>query len=175
MPFSNPWLHSQKCCWYVSCPHLHFLFISLYKVLIFHTYDSCVLNNSQTFLPGSYSPIHGGNSQLWTNESQTSVSSLDLISKLCQLFLWMPRRHSEPSKCKAECYTPCSWKGEEERQTESGVFFVFCFSVLTNENSKIQALPNKGYVEVCLLSFGSYWSPASPCSSSLCKGIARSI
>lgn len=64
-------------------PHLHFAFISLYKVFIFHTYDSCVLNNSQsTFPSGNYSPIHGVNSQLWTNKSQTSVSSLDLISKL---------------------------------------------------------------------------------------------
>lgn len=128
-----------------------------------------VLNNYQsTFPPGNFNPIHGVNSQLWTNKSQTSVSSLDLISKLCKLFLWMPGRHSEPSKCKAECYTTCSWKGGEGRQTESGVLFVFCFSVLTNENCKIQALPNKGYVEVCLLRIGSYWLLANPCSSHSC-------
>lgn len=81
----------------------------------------------------------------------------------------MPGRHSEPSKCKAECYTTCYWKGGEGRQTESGVLFVFCFfSVLTNENPKIQALPNKGSVEVCLLRIGSYRLLANPCSSHSC-------
>lgn len=55
-----------------------------------------------------------------------------------------------------------------ETDRKWGAVCVLFFSVLTNENPKIQALPNKGYVEVCLLRIGSYRLLANPCSSHSC-------